>query len=50
MGVKLSSHEELGDALRGALRAQRPVVIEVPIPNLVPPFQIAPHGLPRVTG
>jgi acetolactate synthase-1/2/3 large subunit len=50
VGVKLSSHEELGDALRSALRAQRPVVIEVPIPNLAPPFQIAPHGLPRVTG
>jgi acetolactate synthase-1/2/3 large subunit len=50
VGVKLSSHEELGDALRSALRARRPVVIEVPIPNLVPPFQIAPHGLPRVTG
>jgi acetolactate synthase-1/2/3 large subunit len=43
-GVKLSSHQELGDALRSALRAQRPVVIEVPLPVLVPPFQIPPPG------
>jgi len=50
LGVKLSGHEELSDALRSALRAQRPVVIEVPIPNLVPPFQIAPHGVERVRG
>jgi len=50
VGVKLSSHEELGDALRSALRAQRPVVIEVPIPNLAPPFQIAPHGIDSVRG
>ena len=50
MGIKLSSHEELGDALRSGLRAQRPVVIEVPIPNLLPPFQIPPPGLERVAG
>ncbi|MDP6550130.1 MAG: thiamine pyrophosphate-binding protein [Dehalococcoidia bacterium] len=43
-GVKLSSHLELGDALRGALRAQRPVVIEIPLPILLPPFQIPPPG------
>jgi acetolactate synthase-1/2/3 large subunit len=42
MGIKLTSHEEVGDALRTALRAQRPVVIEVPIPSLLPPFQIPP--------
>ena len=45
VGVRLDSHEGLGEALRDALRADRPVVIEVPIPNLAPPFQIAPRGL-----
>lgn len=44
VGVSLGSHEELGDALRSALRAERPVVIEVPLPNLPPPFQISPPG------
>ena len=43
-GVKLSGHEELGNALRSALRAEEPVLIEVPVPNLVPPFQISPQG------
>lgn len=43
VGVRLDSHEGLGDALRDALRADRPVVIEAPIPNLAPPFQIAPR-------
>ena len=42
MGIKLTSHEEVGDALKTALKADRPVVIEVPIPNLLPPFQISP--------
>ena len=45
LGMKLDSHEDLGDALRSALRAQRPVVIDVPIPNLPPPFQLPPPGL-----
>jgi len=44
LGMSLGSHKELGDALRSALAAQRPVVIEVPIPNLPPPFQIPPTG------
>jgi acetolactate synthase-1/2/3 large subunit len=44
-GIKLSSHEELADALRTALRAEAPVVIEIPLPPLVPPFQIPPPGL-----
>ena len=44
LGMSLGSHKELGDALRSALAAQRPVVIEVPIPNLAPPFQISPPG------
>jgi acetolactate synthase-1/2/3 large subunit len=50
LGVKLASHRELGDALRSALRAQRPVVIEVPLPGLRPPFQVPPHGLESVKG
>ena len=48
VGVRLDSHEGLGDALRDALRANLPVVIEVPIPNLAPPFQIAPPGLENI--
>jgi len=44
LGIKISGHQELGPALRDALKAERPVVIEVPIPNLVPPFQISPPG------
>ena len=48
VGVRLDSHEGLGDALRDALRADLPVVIEVPIPNLPPPFQIAPLGLENI--
>jgi acetolactate synthase-1/2/3 large subunit len=50
LGIKLSSHRELGEALGSALKAQRPVVIEVPIPNLRPPFQIPPPGLDAVQG
>jgi acetolactate synthase-1/2/3 large subunit len=50
LGMKLSSHQELGDVLRSALRAQRPVLIEIPIPNLRPPFQIPPPGLEHVVG
>jgi acetolactate synthase-1/2/3 large subunit len=50
MGIKLASHQELGEALRSALSAQRPVVIEIPIPNLRPPFQIPPYGLDEVKG
>ncbi|MCH8350210.1 MAG: thiamine pyrophosphate-binding protein [Chloroflexi bacterium] len=50
LGIKLASREELGDALRSALKAQRPVVIEIPMPAPKPPFQIPPHGLEAVTG
>ena len=39
-GIKLGSHQDLGPALRDALSANAPVLIEVPIPNLVPPFQV----------
>ena len=42
LGMKLGDHQELGDALRSALGANRPVIIEVPIPNQTPPFQITP--------
>ena len=46
-GVKLGSHKELGPALCEALKAEAPVVIEVPLPNLTPPFQVSPPGLVR---
>ena len=46
-GLKLSRHQELGPNLRDALRANGPVLIEVPIPNLIPPFQISPPGIVR---
>ena len=41
-GMKLDSHQELRDALRDALRQDGPVVIEVPIPLHLPPFQVSP--------
>ena len=44
LGMKVAGPEDLGDALSSALRAQRPVVIEVSIPNLGPPFHIPPRG------
>ena len=50
LGIKLDSHEGLGDALQTALRADRPAVIEVPIPNLAPPFQVTPHGMENARG
>jgi acetolactate synthase-1/2/3 large subunit len=43
LGMKVSGPDELGEALNSALRAQRPVVIEVSIPNLGPPFHIPPR-------
>jgi acetolactate synthase-1/2/3 large subunit len=50
LGIKLADHRELGPALHDALRSQRPAVIEVPMPNLRPPFQTPPHGLDAVIG
>ncbi len=50
LGIKLEDRRELGAALREALRAERPAVIEVPMPNLRPPFQTPPHGLDAVIG
>ncbi|MCE2403840.1 MAG: thiamine pyrophosphate-binding protein [Dehalococcoidia bacterium] len=45
VGVKLGGPAELGGALRDALKADAPVVIDVPMPVLTPPFQITPRGL-----
>ena len=39
-GMKLSSPQELRDALRDALRQDGPVVVEIPIPLHKPPFQV----------
>ncbi len=36
-GITLSSHEELKGALPSALKENRPVVIEVPVPNMAQP-------------
>lgn len=44
LGIKISGPEELGDALRNALKSDWPVVIEVPVPVLDPPFQIPLKG------
>ena len=38
VGIRLSGHEELGDALRSALGANRPVLIETPVPLLDTPW------------
>ena len=45
IGIRLSDAGEVGGALRSALGSDGPVVIEVPIPILDPPFQIPPRGL-----
>ncbi|MYC28523.1 MAG: thiamine pyrophosphate-binding protein [Chloroflexi bacterium] len=50
LGIRLEDRRELGPALRDALKADRPAVIEVPMPNLRPPFQTPPHGLEAVIG
>lgn len=50
LGIKLADRRDLGPALHDALRAERPAVIEVPMPNLRPPFQTPPHGLDAVIG
>ena len=43
-GIKLDNAKELRNALRAALKLQRPVVIEVPIESWTPPFQLSPPG------
>ena len=50
LGIRLADRRELGPALHDALHADRPAVIEVPMPNLRPPFQTPPHGLDAVIG
>ena len=50
LGIRLTDRRELGPALHDALAANRPAVIEVPMPNLRPPFQTPPHGLDAVIG
>jgi len=40
LGITLSSHEELRDALSSAMAENRPVVIEVPVPNMAQPRDI----------
>jgi acetolactate synthase-1/2/3 large subunit len=42
-GIK-AEPDQVGRALREALHANRPTLIEVPIPTLAPPFQIPPRG------
>ena len=38
LGVRLSGHEDLGDALKSALAANRPALIEIPVPLLDTPW------------
>ncbi|HXH13981.1 MAG TPA: thiamine pyrophosphate-dependent enzyme [Alphaproteobacteria bacterium] len=42
MGIK-AEPDRVGQALQRALNANRPTLIEVPIPTLAPPFQIPPR-------
>jgi len=39
-GIKLSHHEELRDGLHTALAEDGPVVVEVPVPNMVLPWEV----------
>ena len=39
-GIKLSDHTELKGALHSALKEKGPVVIEVPVPNMVLPWEV----------
>ncbi|MFC2020262.1 thiamine pyrophosphate-binding protein [Chloroflexota bacterium] len=39
-GIKLSSYKELKGALHSALTEDGPVVIEVPVPNMVQPWEV----------
>ena len=45
VGIKLSGPEDLRSALRDALKSEAPVVIDVPMPVLTPPFQIPPRAV-----
>ncbi len=44
LGIK-TNPENIGEALKRALEAKKPVVIEVPLPTLIPPFQIPPSDV-----
>ena len=39
-GIKLSSHEELGEGLQAAIAESRPTVIEIPVPSMVVPWEV----------
>jgi acetolactate synthase-1/2/3 large subunit len=41
-GIK-AEPDQIGRALQEALNANRPTLIEVPMPTLAPPFQIPPR-------
>lgn len=38
IGMKVQNHEELGEKLGSALSADRPVIIEIPVPQLDTPW------------
>ncbi|MFC2072234.1 thiamine pyrophosphate-dependent enzyme, partial [Chloroflexota bacterium] len=40
-GIRLSSYEELGEGLRAAMAESRPTVIEIPVPSMVVPMELA---------
>jgi len=40
-GIKLASHEELGKGLQTAIGESRPTVIEIPVPSMVVPWEVA---------
>jgi acetolactate synthase-1/2/3 large subunit len=39
-GIRLSSHEELWAGLQAAMSESRPTVIEIPVPNMVVPWEV----------
>jgi len=39
-GIRLSSHEELGNGLQAAMAESRPTVIEIPVPSMVVPWEV----------
>ncbi len=39
-GIRLSSHEELGEELQAAITESRPTVIEIPVPSMVVPWEV----------
>ena len=50
-GIKLSHHNEFRDGLRAALSEDRPTVVEVPLPDMLTPSEIAMRqGIRAYTG